>query len=99
APVSRNIAIVSAGWSPSTNGDVQGSLVYVNATSLAELEKYSGRLSGAIAILESPRQVDSPYLTVHAPVTFPLTKPVTHESKEINAPEPFYKLRAKFHKE
>lgn len=94
APVSRNITIVSAGWSPSTNGVVQGPIVYINATSTAELQKYSGRLSGAIAILELPRQVDSPYMIVHAPVAFPLTEPVTPER-----PDPFYKLRVKFLKD
>jgi len=99
APVSRNIAIVSAGWSSGTNGNVEGPLVYVNAASVAELQKYSGRLSGAIAILESPRQVDSPYLIDHAPVAFPLTAPAIPERKENHGPEPFYKLRAKFLKE
>jgi hypothetical protein len=99
APVSRNIAIVSAGWSPSTNGVLQGPIVYVNATSVAELQRYRGRLGGAITILETPRQVDSPYLIVHAPVAFPLTEPVIPERKEVTAPEPFYKLRAKFLKE
>ncbi len=44
-------------WSPSTNGPVRGEVVYLNAKTADELEKYKGRLKGAIVLLEGQRAV------------------------------------------
>jgi carboxypeptidase Q len=59
APVTRELAIVSAGWSSGTNGIVQGPIMYLKAESRSELEQYAGKLDGAVVILEEPRTVDS----------------------------------------
>lgn len=53
-PISRNLTIAAAGWSTGTAGDVHGSVVYVRAENLKELESYRGRLSGAVVLLQQP---------------------------------------------
>jgi hypothetical protein len=44
-------------WSPSTNGPVHGEVVYLNAKTAEDLEKYKGKLKGAIVLLEGQRAV------------------------------------------
>jgi carboxypeptidase Q len=44
-------------WSPSTNGAITGAVVYVDATDEAGLEKYKGKLKGAIVITAPEREV------------------------------------------
>lgn len=44
-------------WSPSTNGAVHGEVVYLNAGTAAELDKYKGKLKGAIVLIDKPREV------------------------------------------
>jgi carboxypeptidase Q len=44
-------------WSPSTNGIVRGEVVYLDAKNEAELEKYKGKLKGAIVLLAPLREV------------------------------------------
>lgn len=44
-------------WSPSTPGAVTGDVVFVDATDEAGLEKYKGKLKGAIVFQVQPREV------------------------------------------
>jgi len=44
-------------WSPSTNGAVQGEVVYFDAKTEADLDKFKGKLKGAIVLLSPPRDV------------------------------------------
>jgi len=44
-------------WSPSTGGAITGEVVYVDATDEAGLEKYKGRLKGAIILHGQPREI------------------------------------------
>jgi len=53
-PVSRQLTIVSAGWSPGTRGNVRGNVIYVSAKNAGELETYRGKLTGAIVVLQQP---------------------------------------------
>jgi carboxypeptidase Q len=45
-------------WSPSTPGAVTGDVVYVAANNEAELEKYKGKLKGAIVLVMPERKID-----------------------------------------
>ena len=45
-------------WSPSTNGPVTADVVYYDAGNEAELEKFKGRLKGAIVLLAPERPVN-----------------------------------------
>ncbi|HEY6402545.1 MAG TPA: M20/M25/M40 family metallo-hydrolase, partial [Blastocatellia bacterium] len=44
-------------WSPSTNGVVRGQVVYFDPKTVEDLEKYKGKLKGAIVLLSPPRDV------------------------------------------
>ncbi|MCY7347937.1 MAG: M20/M25/M40 family metallo-hydrolase, partial [Pyrinomonadaceae bacterium] len=44
-------------WSPSTSGAVTGDVVIVDATDEAGLEKYKGKLKGAIVLTSQPREI------------------------------------------
>ena len=44
-------------WSPSTNGTMRGEVVYLKAKSADELEKYKGKLKGAIVLIDGQRAV------------------------------------------
>ncbi|HLG16903.1 MAG TPA: M20/M25/M40 family metallo-hydrolase [Blastocatellia bacterium] len=44
-------------WSPSTNGTVRGEVVYLNAKTEADLDKYKGKLKGAIVMIAPARDV------------------------------------------
>ena len=44
-------------WSPATNGAITGEVVYIDAKTEADLEKYKGKLKGAIVITQGPREL------------------------------------------
>jgi carboxypeptidase Q len=46
-------------WSPGTNGVLNGEVVYVDAADAAGLEKYRGKLKGAIVLLAPIRKIDA----------------------------------------
>jgi hypothetical protein len=48
-------------WSPSTNGAVRGEVIYLDAKTEADLEKYRGKLKGAIVLLSPPREVKAQF--------------------------------------
>jgi hypothetical protein len=45
-------------WSPSTSGSVRGEVVYLDARTEVDLEKYKGKLNGAIVMISAPRDVN-----------------------------------------
>ncbi|HVS21178.1 MAG TPA: hypothetical protein VHD88_04980, partial [Pyrinomonadaceae bacterium] len=44
-------------WSPSTNGAITGEVVFLDAKNEADLEKYKGKLKGAIVLTAVPREL------------------------------------------
>jgi hypothetical protein len=48
-------------WSPSTDGIVTGEVVYLQASSEEDLEKYKGKLSGKFVLLDTIRDVSEPF--------------------------------------
>lgn len=46
-------------WSPSTNGVVHGQVVYLDAKTAEDLEKYKGKLKGAIVLISPTRDVQA----------------------------------------
>lgn len=44
-------------WSPGTKGAVRGEVVYFDASTEADLEKFKGKLKGAIVLMAPPRPV------------------------------------------
>src|SRR6266481_1150451 len=59
-PVEHPLTIASAGWSPGTNGTLRGPLVYFDAKTKDEFEKYRGKLKGAIVIYQEPMSLSPP---------------------------------------
>jgi carboxypeptidase Q len=59
-PAEHPLTIASAGWSPSTLGTVRGPVVYVDAKTAEELEKFRGKLKGAIVINQEPTSLSPP---------------------------------------
>jgi carboxypeptidase Q len=96
APVSRRLAIVSAGWSPGTNGEVQGSVVYVSAQSPSDLDRYKKKLTGAIVILEEPHPVAPPYEVGHPSSQFQLQAPYAEPGTDASSASVFYQTRTNF---
>jgi carboxypeptidase Q len=45
-------------WSPSTNGPITGDVVYIDATDEAGLEKYKGKLKGAIVLIANEARIE-----------------------------------------
>ena len=48
-------------WSPSTSGVLRAQPVYFEAKTEADLDKYKGKLKGAIVLLSEPREVKAHY--------------------------------------
>ncbi len=48
-------------WSPSTDGMLTGEVVYLEASSEEDLEKYKGKLSGKFVLLDTIRSVSEPF--------------------------------------
>jgi len=96
SPVTRRIAVASAGWAPGTDGVAQGPVVQVAATSAADLDRYRGKLVGAIVVLDEPQPVTPPYAWGHPAVQFELQPPHVEPPDKESSAEPWYKTRLKF---
>lgn len=57
SPIHRQIGIHAVGWSKATDGTVSGSVVVVEAKVVTDLEKYHGKLKGAVVLLNKPVDV------------------------------------------
>jgi hypothetical protein len=53
----RSLMIASAGWTPGTNGKVTGPVVIIQGRTKADLEKYKGKLKGAVILSGPPANV------------------------------------------
>ncbi len=81
APNDQVLTLASAGWSPGTNGPVRAAVVGVSFEKIEDLDKYKGKLKGAIVLLGQIREMESP----GNPMTTPWgeeTIPVTHPKHE-----------------
>jgi hypothetical protein len=95
-PVLRTLTIAAAGWSPSTNGLVRGNVVYVAATKRDELQAYTGKLRGAIAIYDKPSELMSQE-PAHGPYSGPdVQAPKPPERRTPSEDEKFDKERRSF---
>jgi carboxypeptidase Q len=56
-PISKTVQVRSVGWSKATNGPVSASVISVNADNPSELEKYKGKLKGAILMTRPPAEL------------------------------------------
>ena len=56
-PVAIPLIAYPKAWSPSTKGTLTANVVYVDAKTEADLEKYRGKLKGAIVLMTAPPEV------------------------------------------
>src|SRR5258708_17641027 len=56
-PLSIPLIAYPKAWSPATNGAVTGNVVYLDAKTEADLEKYKGKLKGAIVMTQPTREL------------------------------------------
>jgi len=78
APTEQMLTLASAGWSPSTNGTLRGAVVGVGVQKLEDLQKYKGKLKGAIVLLDRPGETEgpsNPMLTPYDESNLPLDHP------------------------
>ncbi len=59
-PTEHPLAIAAAGWSPSTAGVVRGRVVYFDALTKEDFEKFRGKLKGAMVIYQEPASLSPP---------------------------------------
>jgi carboxypeptidase Q len=81
SPTETTVTMVAAGWSPSTNGKVRGTVLGLAYDKLEDLDKYRGKLQGMIVLLGQPREMEAP----RNPMTTPWgeeTIPVAHPKGE-----------------
>jgi Zn-dependent M28 family amino/carboxypeptidase len=81
SPTEGTLTMAAAGWSPSTNGAVRGAVLGLAYEKLEDLDKYRGKLKGAIVLLGHPREMEAP----GNPLTTPWgeeTIPVAHPKGE-----------------
>lgn len=87
-PAVHELTLATAGWSPATNGTLKGDLVVIEATKPEDLEKYKGKLTGKIALIKSPTELEppeSPILTPWGQGTLPLMHPKANEAVDFRA--------------
>jgi len=60
SPTGHPLTIASAGWSPGTNGVVRGPVVYFDAKTKEDFDKFRGKLKGAIVIYQEPESLSPP---------------------------------------
>jgi hypothetical protein len=56
-PESMPLIAVPKAWSPSLDKPIEAEVVFLDAASDADLEKYKGRLKGAIVLMAQPREL------------------------------------------
>ena len=81
SPAESALTLMAAGWSPSSNGPVRGAVLGLSYEKLEDLEKYRGKLKGAIVLLGHPREMENP----GNPLTTPWgeeTVPIAHPKGE-----------------
>jgi Zn-dependent M28 family amino/carboxypeptidase len=81
SPTGETLTMATAGWSPSTNGAVRGAVLGLAYEKLEDLDKYRGKLKGAIVLLGHPREMEAP----GNPLTTPWgeeTIPIAHPKGE-----------------
>lgn len=61
APQAIPLVAYPKAWSPSTKGAVTGDIVYLDAKTDADLDKYKGQLRGRIVFVSEPREVKAAF--------------------------------------
>jgi Zn-dependent M28 family amino/carboxypeptidase len=77
-PTEQALTLASSGWTPSMKGPARGQVVGIGIQKLEDLKQYSGKLKGAIILLDRPGETEppsNPMLTPFAESNLPLDHP------------------------
>src|SRR6266478_6019931 len=102
APNEQELTLAAAGWSPSTSGTAHGAVVGVGVQKLEDLQKYKGKLKGAIVLLDRPGDTEppsNPMLTPFDASNLPLDHPKNMALKDFRGRFRMMMDEAKFLKE
>ncbi len=55
----RSLSIAAMGWSPGTGGKITGDVVIVKAETIQDLDRYKGKLKGAVVLSGPPTKLPS----------------------------------------
>jgi len=93
APAEHPLTIASAGWAPSTPGVVRGPVVYFDAKTKEDFEKFKGKLKGAVVITQEPQPLSPPRPEdINAEYVRPMQAPPAVKGQPA-APSPFAGLQ------
>src|SRR5207237_1409652 len=98
-PLLKDLTIASAGWSPSTTDDVRGNIVYVGGQNAEDLEKYRGKLTGSIVLIQQPFDLtwqanppsEAPVPPIQTPEPVPARNQLSSEAQFDAVRERFFK--------
>jgi Zn-dependent M28 family amino/carboxypeptidase len=103
APATHPLTIASLGWAPGTNGAVSGPVVYVDAKTKEDYEKYRGKLKGAIVIYQEPASLSPPRQEdVNGEYVRAMQMPPRQKGDPAAPPSPFFaaaRMRREFFKQ
>src|SRR6266849_520196 len=89
SPTGHPLTIASAGWSPGTNGVLRGPVVYCEARTKEDCDKFHGKRKGAIVIYQEPESLSPPRpQNPHAEIIRPMQAPPPVKGQP-PAPSPF----------
>src|SRR5258708_22482483 len=94
-PAQHRLTLETAGWSASTKGMAHGPVLGITAEKQEELQKYKGKLKGAIVLAGRIRETVSPgnpLSTPWAEDTIPVARPKSDEQKPFDF-EAYRKMR------
>jgi carboxypeptidase Q len=78
SPVEQHLTLAAFGWSPSTDSTLRGPVTAIRAERVADLDRYKGKLKGAIVLLGTPGDLippENPLLTPFDKMSIPLALP------------------------
>jgi carboxypeptidase Q len=95
SPTHHILTLETAGWSAATKGELRGPVIGIAAEKLEDLQRYKGKLKGAIVIVGRPMEMVSPgnpLLTPWREETIPVAMPKMDASEPMDF-EAMMKLR------
>ncbi|MDM4766182.1 M20/M25/M40 family metallo-hydrolase [Pelomonas sp. SE-A7] len=60
SPRKTSLQTIPLAWTPGTNGTVEAEVVYLDAVTEAELQKFKGKLKGKVVMLNEPTESEEP---------------------------------------
>jgi carboxypeptidase Q len=99
SPTPLTLTLETAGWSASSNGTLRGTVVGVSAEQPEDLERYKGKLKGAIVLMGRPMEMQAPgnpLTTPWAEQTIPVARPKSDKPFDFEAYMKMRRAQTKF---